>query len=116
MQLPIDEEYDEKVVGIPESFEIGSTDFLSGEEYYDSERNGHDPTGNTGTRSEVCAKESQNPLTGCLGRCISHGELVKVYHVGQDMDNGKNDHRPGSSFVEGDVFIKGNDIVQGSAS
>lgn len=58
MELPIDEEYDEKVVGIPKAFKVGSTDFFSGKEYYGGETSGHDPTRDTGTCGKVCAKES----------------------------------------------------------
>lgn len=35
--------------------------------------------------------------------------------MGQDVNKGKYDHGISSGFVEGDVFIKGNDTVQGSA-
>ena len=58
VQLPIDEEYDEKVVRIPESLKSSSTDFLSSKEYDDGETSGHDPTCNTGTRGQVYGKES----------------------------------------------------------
>lgn len=58
MELPIDEEYDEKVVGIPESFKSCSTDFFSGIVYHGTQTSGHDPTCNTGTGGKVCGEES----------------------------------------------------------
>ena len=111
MELPIDEEYDEKVMGIPESFVIGCANLLSAKEYHDSKTSGHDPTSDTGTRGEIDAKERHEALTGCCGSGISHGKPVKVYHVGQNVDNGEADYGPGGNFVESDVFIEGDDIV-----
>jgi hypothetical protein len=109
--LHIDEEYDEKVMGIPESFKSGLTNFLSGKEDHDSKTSGHDPACNTGTRGEIYVKESNEPPTGCCGRGIGDGKLVKVDHVGENVDNGKSDYGPGGKFVESDVFIKGDDAV-----
>lgn len=109
--MPIDEEYNEKVVRIPESLIGGFTYFLSAKEYHDTKTSGHDPTGNTGARGEIYAKERQDSLTRCRGRRISHGKPIKVYHMGQNVDNGKPDYGPASSFVERDAFIEGNHIV-----
>jgi len=59
VELPFEEEYDEKVVRLPETSKCRSTDFLSGKEYHDGERNGHDPTSITGTRGEFAEKKAR---------------------------------------------------------
>ena len=51
-----------------------------------------------------------------LGVGVNHGEFGKVDHVGGDVHNGAKDDGPCSSFVEGDVFIEGNVVVQRGAT
>ena len=58
MELPVDEEYEEKVMGIPESFKVCSADFLSGKEYDETETSSHDPTSNARTGGKVYGNPS----------------------------------------------------------
>ena len=51
-------------------------------------------------------------LASGLGVGVNHGEFCKVDHVGGDVHKGAKDDGPCSSFVEGDVLIEGNVVVQ----
>ena len=55
-------------------------------------------------------------LASGLGVGVNHGELRKVDHVRGDVHKGAKDDGPCSSFVEGDVLIEGNVVVQRGAT
>ena len=68
VELPVDEEDDEEMMGVPELFEICATFFLNGVPDHDTEGKVHDPTSETWTGCEIGDDESEDTLTGCL--CI----------------------------------------------
>ena len=47
----------------------------------------------------------------CIG--VDHGKLGEVDHVGDDVNDGEDDDRPGDSLVERNVLIEGNERVEG---
>jgi len=114
VELPTDEEDNEKVVGIPEPLESRLTDLFPSKENHDTESSCHDPTRDTRAGGEVGTKESNDTSTG--RGCCNHGEFVEVDHVSKDMNHCTNDNGPCSCLVKGDVLVEGDDIVQWGAS
>ena len=116
MQLPVDEEDDEKVVSVPEAVEVGTAALLHREPDHDPERGPHDPASRTGTGREVGHKEGDDTLTGCLRVRVDHGKICKIDHVGASVDSGEEDDGPCCCFVEGDVLVEGDDVVEWSTT
>lgn len=114
MELPANEENDEEVVGVPKAFEMGAALFLSGKVDHDSKSGGHDPASRTGASGEVGSQECHNTTTGCWGG--NQGKLIEVDHMREDMNDGADDNGPGGSFVESDILIEGDDVIQGRAT
>lgn len=113
MKLPVDEEHDEQMVRIPEAFKVSTATLLNREPDHDAKSNRHNPSRRTRTGREVCCKESNDTLS--RGDCIRvcHRELVEVDHVSSNVHEREEDNRPGGRFVEGDVLVEGNNVVQG---
>ena len=116
MELPVDEEDDEKVVGVPERLEAGTAALLHRVPDHDSESDSHDPTRRAGPSGKVSDKESDEALTAGLRIRIGHRELGKVEHVRDDVHDGANNDGPCCGLVERDVLVEGNDLVEGSAT
>lgn len=112
MELPIDEEDDEQMVGVPESLKMGTTTFLNGEENHCSQCCSHDPTSDSRSRGEVGSKESQKSLSSGLGVRVGSRQLCKIYHVRSDVYNRTNNDRPCRRYMESDVLVKRNDVVE----
>lgn len=64
MKLPVDEEHDEKMVGVPELFKVGTTALFHRVPDHNSERSGHDPPGDEGAGNEVGDNELFHPRAG----------------------------------------------------
>jgi hypothetical protein len=111
MELPADEKDDEEMVGVPEAFKVGAPLLLAGEEDHDSKDNGHDPTSEAGTGGKVGVEECDKLCATCLRIRIGYREFGKVDHVGEDMHRGADHNGPGCGHVEGEVLIKGDDLV-----
>jgi len=60
VELPADEEGDEEVVGVPESFEFGATTFLHGEVDHGEETGVHDPSCGSWAGGKVCSEEGED--------------------------------------------------------
>lgn len=116
MELPVDEEDDEQMVRVPEPLEVSTATLLHGEPDHDGESSGHDPAGYAGTCCEVGGKEGNDPLAGSLGIRVGHRELSEVDHVCGNMNDSSNHDGPGSGFVESDVLVERNDIVERCAA
>lgn len=112
MELPGKEEDKEEVMSVPEPLKVGATTFLPGKPNHDAQTSGHDPASSTGTSGKVCLQENEDTLTSSLCIRVKHGEFLEVAHVSGNMDNREYDHGPRSCFVEGDVFVKGNELIQ----
>lgn len=104
------------MVGVPEPLETSTSAFFDSVVDHDEESCSHNPASNTRTGSEVCCKESDDALTGVFGVWIGHGELRKVHHMGDDMNYGANDNGPCSGFMESDILVEGNDLVEGGTT
>lgn len=109
MKLPVDEEDDEEVMRVPESFEMGATTFLHGKENHDTQTENHDPPSNARACSEV-GKEENDDFTAHLGG-LCNCKFSKVDHMSNYVNGGKCHHGPSSRLVESDCLIKGNEIV-----
>ena len=113
MQLPVDEEDDEEVVGVPEPLEVGTAALLNREPNHDTEGGGYNPASRTRASDEVGRNERKHLLASRLRIRVNHGELSEVDHVRHDVDNGEDDDRPSDSLVERNVLIEGNERVEG---
>ena len=116
MELPADEKDDEEMMGIPEAFKVGAPPLLHGEVDHDAKDNGHDPTSSARPGGKVGIEEGDNPGTGCLCIGVCECKFVKVDHVRGHVDDSADNDRPGSGFVEGDVLVKGDDLVERCAT
>ena len=99
-------------MSVPKPFKIGTTAFLHGKPNHDAKTGGHNPASNSRTGGKVCLQEDKNTLTSSLCIWVKHSEFLEVAHVGGNVDNREEDHGPRSCFVEGDVFVKRNELVQ----
>lgn len=115
MELPADKEEDKEMVGIPESFEVSTTPFFHREEDHDAQGQSHDPTSNAGPSCKVGTEEDDN-LSACGGILVRRCEPGKVDHMRDDVHNCADYDRPRRRFMEGDVLIERNDVVQGGAA
>ena len=112
MELPVDEEDNEQMVGVPEALEMSPTPLLHRKPDHDSEREPHDPSRDTRTSRKVGQQKDDEPLLGRFSRL--DGEVCEVEHVRDSVNDRPEDDGPGGGLVEGDVLIEGNDVVQGS--
>jgi hypothetical protein len=81
MELPADEEDDEKVMSIPEVLEVGMSPFFRGKVDHNAKTDGHNPPGSAGSGGKVGLKEREELCATCLRGCVSERELGKVDHV-----------------------------------
>jgi hypothetical protein len=116
MELPADEEDDEKVMSIPEVLKVGTFPFLHGEVDHDGKGDGHNPPGSTGPGGKVGLKEGTELCTRCLCGSVGKRELGKVDHVRYNMHDSADDNGPGGGLVEGDVLVEGDELVEGCAT
>ena len=113
MQLPADEVDDKKMVRIPKALKIGTTLLLQGEKDDEKQCGRHDPPSNTRPRREIDLEERNKLLTAVLRISVSNGELDKVDHVRDDVNDRSNDHRPGRRLVERDILVKWYERIKG---
>lgn len=81
MQLPVDEEDDEKVMRVPEPLEMGATSLLDGKKHHDTKGGGHNPSSNSWACEKVGTKEGHNDLASSVRVWVSFRKLSKVYHM-----------------------------------
>jgi hypothetical protein len=114
MQLPVDEEDNEEMVGVPESLKVLSSLFLSGSPSHSTESNPHDPTSDSGSGLNAEQEEVLDAVGCVVGR--HDGEPDDVDDMSQGMYEGPEDDGPASGLVEGDVFVERNEVVKGRAT
>jgi len=112
MQLPADEQRDEKVMGIPKPLKVCVTSLFRSEPDHGCKAQGHDPTSGSWPSKEVGREEDNDALAGCFSVRISVGELGKVEHVRYDVNGGADDYGPSRCLVEGDALVKRDDVVE----
>lgn len=112
MELPVDEEHNEKVVRIPEAFKVCTAALLHRVPDHNTQCKVHDPARRTGPSREVRREERDDALAGGGRARIRHGELVEVAHVRCDVDDGPKDDRPSDHLMESDVLIEGDNVVE----
>lgn len=110
MELPVDEENDEEVVGVPEALKVSPTPFLHREPDHNPQGEPHDPSGDSRASCEVGQQKDDEPVLG--GTFGDDGEFCKVKHVSDGVNDRPEDDGPGGSLVEGDILVEGNDVVQ----
>jgi hypothetical protein len=116
MELPAHKENDEEMMRVPEALKMSATAFLNGKKYHNAKTGSHDPSSHSRSGSEIGSEECNYDLTSvlCIGICqCKSGE---VNHVGDDMDTSPENHGPRRSFVECDVLVKGNEVIQGGTA
>ena len=116
VELPVDEEHDEEVVGVPEPLKVGAATLLDGKPNHDTERSSHDPAGNTGAGDEVCGEEGDDHLASGLRVRVRESELGEVHHVRGDVDERPEDDGPSGRLVECDVLVERNVVVERRAA
>jgi hypothetical protein len=107
---PEDEEDDEEVMCVPEALEVGSSCILSSckcDRIQSDEHHVSTPARTSSKVGENKAHESE---------VVAGREPCKVVPMGNCVEPGKEDDRPGNQLVEGDVLVEGNDIVQRCAT
>lgn len=112
MELPCKEEDEEEVVGVPKSLKVAASAFLHGKPNHDSKTGGHNPPSSSRTGCKVCLQKDQDTLTSSLSIGVKHSEFLEVAHVSGNMDDCEDNHGPRRRFVEGDVFVERNELVQ----
>lgn len=105
MDGPEDEEYDEKVMSIPESLKVGPSRFLHGREHHRHKRNQHNVSAPPGPRQEISSNEAFE------ANSVHGGEFGQIVPVCDGVDPGEKDNGPADEFVEGDVLIEGDDAI-----
>ena len=116
VELPVDEEDDEKVVGVPELLKVGTAALLHGVPDHDTECGSHDPTSDTRAGRKVGLEERDEALAGRVGVRVGKGELGEVDHVRSDVHKRAGDDRPCGGLVECDVLVEGNEVVERCAA
>lgn len=116
MKLPTDEEDDEQMMRVPETFEMGTAAFLDREEHHGSERCGHDPACRPGASDELREEERRNALPGRLRIRVRDRELRVINHVCGNVHKSEEDHGPGDRLMKRDVLVEGNNVVEGRAT
>lgn len=115
VELPVDEEDDEEMVGVPELFKVGTASLLHSVPDHDAQSGGHNPASKEGTTDKVGQDELFNHLAGRgTGNC--EDQAREVDNVGQDVDKRANDDGPSSGFVQQEILVKRNDVVEWRAA
>jgi hypothetical protein len=107
---PEDEEDDEHVVRVPEALKVGTTRLLGGGDGDGHEGEQHDVSTPSGTGSKVGKDEAHE------AQLVEGGKPGEVVPMGNGVDPGEEDDGPGNQLVEGDVLVKGNNVVQRRAT
>jgi len=116
MELPADEEDDEEVMSVPEVLEVGTSPFLRGEVDHNGKADSHNPPSSARSSRKVRLKEGDELCATCLCGSVGERKLGKVDHVRCNMHDSADDNRPGGGLMEGDVLVKGNELVKGCAT
>ena len=111
VELPVDEEDDEQMVGVPKAFKVGLAPLFHRVPDDKNQTDEHYPAGDSRSSCEVHEQEVNERSSDRGG--IRHGNFHEVEHVSSDVDDSPKDDRPGGSLVEGDILVERNDVVQG---
>lgn len=120
MKLPVNEEDNHSnVMGVVELLESSirpSPPLLDGEPNHNAQRDGHHPTSGTWSSCEIGQEELNDDATSVALRRLEDGELGEVHHVSKDVHKSEEYDRPCHRFVESDVLVEGNYVVEGGAA
>lgn len=116
MKLPVDEEYDHpNIMNIIEPLKATiwtTASFFHGEPHHQTKRNSHDPARHTGAGGEVDKQEFEDHASDVAAGGLSDGEEREVHHVSANVNGCKHNDRPCDRFVECDVLVERDDVVQ----
>lgn len=84
VQLPVDKEDDEEVVGVPEPFKVCTTLGLSGCPSHGTETSPHNPTSDGRTSLNTSKEESLDPFTWSVGRLDS--QVGDIDYMSKSVD------------------------------
>lgn len=116
MELPCEEEDEEEVMTIPEPLKVGTSAFLHCKPNHDSKTDSHNPPSRTRTSSKVCPQKNEDAFPSSRGIGIRHSEFLEVAHVSSDVDDCEHNYGPRCRLVEGDAFVKWNELIQRGAT
>lgn len=102
---PEDEEQDEEVVGVPESFVVGATRLLHGGQDHGGDDNDEDVAAPARTGLEVELRKALE------SNVVLRRELGNIVQMGDGVQPGEEEDRPRHELVEGDVLIELDDPV-----
>ena len=105
---PENEEDDEQVVRVPESFELSSSRFLGCCPGHGGQGDQHDISTPSRPSSKVGDEESDE------AELVDLGEYPQIPPMRNGVQPGEKDDGPPDQFVEGDVLVEGNDAVEWS--
>ena len=97
MKLPIDEKDDKEMMSIPKLFEPAirfPSIFLDSKPDHHTEGDGHNPPSDTRAGGEISDQELGYYFRSCGGIRERYGELGKIDHVGNDVDDSEEHYRP----------------------
>lgn len=116
VELPENEEGDEKVVAIPELFEsavLCTTTLLNRIVDHNGKENQHEPTSDKWANDEIGSNEEDDALSGSGSTLVGHSETVKIDNVGEGVDDTTGEDGPCGRFMKGKIFVERNDSAQG---
>lgn len=99
MNRPEDEEDDEQVMAVPESFEIGAALLFNGCPYHPAKSDQHDVSRPTWASDEIGENEAHE------AKLVLGGEASKVVPMSDGVTPGEEEDGPSSQLVEGDVLV-----------
>ena len=106
MNRPEDKEDYEQMVGIPESFEIGTSEPFHRSDRNKHQCNQHDISTPSRTGQEVSCEEAFKSQV--VDRC----KPCQVIPMRNSVHPGEEDDGPSDEFVEGNVLVEWNNAVQ----
>jgi hypothetical protein len=109
VELPVDEEDDEQVVGVPELFKVLSSLVLTSVPSHRSKRHPHKPTSDGWTRLNTNEQEVNHSLPSGSRRV--NGNPYDIDDMGECVDKRPDNNGPSYCLMEGDVLVERNDCT-----
>jgi hypothetical protein len=91
---------------VPEAFEVCASCFLCGCERYRHQRNQHDIAAPTWASRKICQDKAHET------QVIGGREASEIVPMRNGVDPGEEDDRPCDEFMECDVLVERNDVVE----
>lgn len=109
MKLPVDEEYDEKVMCVPKPLKISLSLLLTSVPGHRPKSCPHDPPSDGRACLNTDKQEIDHSLLGGGGRLDS--KIDDINNVGKRVDHGPDTDGPTHCLVESDILVERNDCT-----